>query len=253
MLLPRITALGALDETPLALAGALALPPAAAPMQRLAALSTLILAMRGKGGAPQTADRAWLLARELASLMDEAERAGIDLGARLPDAADPEYAAHWTQTLEFLHIVTGIWPAWLAENGVMNPAARQVALLDAQARAWEDHPPDHPVLIAGTTAGIPAVARLLRVVARLPLGRSLTLAWTSQPGPGSRRLTPRLDWHGCWPTSMRPVVTFGHGKRRSSRRSRRRGFRRCRGRCCRRARCTTGWTGCRWNWAGCRG
>ena len=171
MLLPRITALGALDETPLALAGALDLPPAVEPMQRLAALSTLILAMKGKGGAPRTADRAWLLARELASLMDEAERAGIDLAARLPDAADPEYAGHWAQTLEFLHIVTAHWPAWLADNGVMNPAARQVALLDAQARAWQDDPPGHPVLIAGTTAGIPAVARLLRVVARMPLGQ----------------------------------------------------------------------------------
>ncbi|MGD0108507.1 MAG: double-strand break repair protein AddB, partial [Rhodopila sp.] len=171
MLLPRITALGALDEVPLALAGALDLPPAVEPMQRLAALSRLILALGGEGGAPRTADRAWLLARELASLMDEAERAGIDLGERLPDAADPEYAAHWAQTLKFLHIVTGIWPAWLADNGVMNPAARQVALLEAQARTWEDDPPDHPVVIAGTTAGIPAVAGLLRVVARMPLGR----------------------------------------------------------------------------------
>ena len=171
MLLPRITALGALDETPLALTGALDLPPAVAPMQRLAVLSTLILAMKGEGGAPRTADRAWLLARELASLMDEAERAGIDLAERLPDAADPEYAAHWAQTLKFLHIVTAIWPGWLAENGVMNPAARQVALLKAQAQAWEDDPPDDPVLIAGTTAGIPAVARLLRVVARMRNGQ----------------------------------------------------------------------------------
>ncbi len=171
MLLPRITALGALDEAPLALAGALDLPPAVEPMQRLAALTRLILAMNGDGGAPQSADRAWLLAGELASLMDEAERAGVDLGRRLPDAADPEYAAHWAKTLEFLHIVTGLWPAWLADNGVMNPAARQVALLEAQARAWEDNPPDYPVLIAGTTAGIPAVARLLRVVARMPLGQ----------------------------------------------------------------------------------
>jgi ATP-dependent helicase/nuclease subunit B len=171
MLLPRITALGALDEAPLALTGALDLPPAVEPMQRLAALSTLILAMKGEGGAPRTADRAWLLARELASLMDEADRAGINLAQRLPDAADPEYASHWTQTLKFLQIVTAIWPSWLAENGVMNSAARQVALLEAQAQAWEERPPDDPVLIAGATAGIPAVARLLHVVARMPTGQ----------------------------------------------------------------------------------
>ncbi len=79
LLLPRITALGALDEAPLALAGALDLPPAIEPALRLAALSRLILARHGADGAPRTADRAWLLAGELALLMDEAEREEIDL------------------------------------------------------------------------------------------------------------------------------------------------------------------------------
>ena len=37
LLLPRITALGALDEAPLTLTGALDLPPAVEPMQRLSA------------------------------------------------------------------------------------------------------------------------------------------------------------------------------------------------------------------------
>jgi ATP-dependent helicase/nuclease subunit B len=173
MLLPRITALGALDEAPLAMSGALDLPPAVEPARRLAALTRLILKLDGRDGAPRTADRAWMLAAELAHLMDEAERAEIDLATRLPDAADPAYAAHWAQTLKFLHIVTDNWPAWLADNGLTNPAARQVALLDAQAAAWEGAPPPHDVLVAGTTAGIPAVARLLRVVANLPNGRVL--------------------------------------------------------------------------------
>jgi ATP-dependent helicase/nuclease subunit B len=170
LLLPRIVALGALDEAPLALAGALELPPAVDPHRRLSVLAYLILRLDGAGGAPRTADQAWTLARELATLMDEADRAEVDLAARLPDAADPAYAAHWARTLEFLRIVTHAWPAWLEENGVMNPAARQVALLNAQAEAWQAQAPDHPVVIAGTTAGIPAVARLARVVARLPLG-----------------------------------------------------------------------------------
>jgi len=95
LLLPRITALGALDEAPLALTGALDLPPAVEPAQRLAALTRLILARRGADGAPRTADRAWLLAGELALLMDEAEREEIDLATSLPDAADPAFAAHW--------------------------------------------------------------------------------------------------------------------------------------------------------------
>ncbi|MGH7044577.1 MAG: double-strand break repair protein AddB, partial [Acetobacteraceae bacterium] len=170
LVLPRITALGALDEAALTLAGALDLPPAADPLLRLAALARLILGMGGAYGAPETADRAWVLAAELAALMDEAERAEIDLAMRLPDAADPEFAAHWAVTVEFLRIVTATWPRWLDEQGLANPAARGVALLDAQAAAWERAPPSEPVWLVGATGGIQAVARLARVVAWLPNG-----------------------------------------------------------------------------------
>ncbi len=117
LLLPRIVALGALDEAPLTLAGALDLPPAVDPARRAAELSRLILAMGGANGAPTRRRRAWKLAVELARLMDEAERAEIDLAERLPDAAEAEYAAHWNATLTFLEIVTHAWPQWLAEQG----------------------------------------------------------------------------------------------------------------------------------------
>ncbi len=206
LLLPRITALGALDEAPLVMAGALDLPPAIEPAARLAALTRMVLAMNGAAGAPRTADRAWRLAAELAALMDEAELAEVDLAEKLPGAADAEHAAHWQHTLTFLEIVTATWPAWLAEQGLMNPAARRVALLAAQAAAWERTPPGEPVLVAGTTGAIPAVARLLRVVARLDQGQvvlpglDLALdaeAWEaleeSHPQAGLRALLANLD------------------------------------------------------------
>ena len=163
-------------------------------------LTRLILALNGAGGAPRTADRAWLLARELA-LADG--RGGPRRRSTSPTACPTPptraYAAHWARTLEFLHIVTSAWPAWLAENGVMNPAARQVALLNAQAAAWEDEPPDHPVLIAGTTAGIPAVARLLRVVARLPTGAVVLPVLDTRHGRGG------LGRAGGQPSAGRPA------------------------------------------------
>jgi ATP-dependent helicase/nuclease subunit B len=222
LLLPRITAFGALDEAPLALAGALDLPPAVESARRLAALTRLILEMRGANGAPATADRAWPLAAELAALMDEAERAEIDLAARLPDAVDPDYAAHWAQTLEFLHIVTRHWPDWLLAQGLMNPTARLVALLNAQAAAWDREPPAERVLAAGTTGGIPAVARLLRTVARLPNG-ALVLpgldtamseqAWTAidegHPQAGLARLLHGL---GATREDVRPWVAADTGR-----------------------------------------
>jgi ATP-dependent helicase/nuclease subunit B len=170
LLLPRITAVGALDEAPLALSGALDLPPEVPALRRLAELSGLILALPTERGGAGSADRAWMLAKELAALMDEAERAELDLPSALAGAADAAHAEHWQVTLTFLQIVTRAWPDWLAENGLANPAARSVSLLRAQARAWEDVPPADPVWIAGTTAAIPAVAVLLRAVAGLPNG-----------------------------------------------------------------------------------
>ncbi len=88
----------------------------------------------------------------------------------------------------------------------MNPAARQVQLLQAQAKAWAESPPPYPVLAAGSTGGIPAVAALLRVIAGMPQGRvvlpglDLALddpAWDqiedSHPQAGLRRLLTRLN------------------------------------------------------------
>ena len=84
LLLPRIAPFTGLDETPLALEGALDLPPAVPPMRRLAVLTRFILKLSGGFGAPVSADRAWLLAVDLAALLDEAARAEIDLAAALP-------------------------------------------------------------------------------------------------------------------------------------------------------------------------
>lgn len=170
LLLPRITALGALDEAPLALAGALDLRPAVDEAQRLAVLTRMVMALDGAHGAPSTADGAWHLARDLADLLDEAHRSEVSLPERLPDAAGAGYAEHWQQTIEFLKIVTGSWPEWLSENGKLDPAQRARQLLEVQATTWEAEPPSFRVLVAGTTGGVPAVARLMRVVARLPRG-----------------------------------------------------------------------------------
>ncbi len=201
MLLPRIMAIGGMDEAPLALADALAIPPAVAPAQRLAVLTRFILALRGENGAPRSADGAWRLAAELAVLMDEAERSQISLADRLGDAAGPDHAEHWNRTVDFLAIVTRHWPLWLAEQGFLNPVARQVALLDAQAAAWRERPPSTRVVLAGIASAHPSLTDLAKVIASLPAGlvilpgldRDLTEgAWEtleeSHPQAGMRRL-----------------------------------------------------------------
>ena len=170
LLMPRILPLGGLDEASQLAAGVLDLPPPVPAAQRLAVLSLFVLAMRGSNGAPTGADRAWALAEELAALLDEAARAEIDLGKTLPGAAGEDFAAHWNVTLKFLTIVTERWPVWLAEQGFSDVAAHQIAMLEAQTAAWRADPPKIPVIAAGTTGAIPAVGRLLRLVAHLPQG-----------------------------------------------------------------------------------
>jgi ATP-dependent helicase/nuclease subunit B len=174
MLLPRMVAIGAADEAGLALmpggAGALDLPPAIAPLRRLAELARLIMAAPESAGGARTLEHAWGLAADLAALMDEAERAEVALEQALAVAVDGSEAEHWQQTVTFLGIVTRVWPEFLAEQGLMNPAARQAALLKAQARAWEERPPAEPVWLAGITAARPSIVEVARVVARQERG-----------------------------------------------------------------------------------
>ena len=169
-LLPRIVAIGGMDEGPMTLTGALDLPPAVPELERVAALANLVHAYQSRLGGSTATEACLALARELAVLMDETEQAGIDLRAALTGLVPEAHAAHWATTVTFLKIVTDAWPEWLASRGLMNPAARAHGLLRAQAEAWRDAAPAEPVWVAGVTSALPAVAALLRVVAELPGG-----------------------------------------------------------------------------------
>ncbi len=169
LLLPRIIALGAIDEAALTLRGGLDLPPAIAPMRRQALLARLILKLDGARGAPVRLPGAWTLAVELGRLLDEADYAGIDLAETLPGLVEGDLASHWQTTLEFLRIVTHAWPSVLAELGQINPAARLVGLIDAQNTAWEQAPPAHRVWLVARD-GNPALCRLAGTVAGLGKG-----------------------------------------------------------------------------------
>lgn len=134
------------------------------------ALAGLVHAYQTRMQGYATTESCVALARTLASLMDEAEQSGVDLGASLRDLVPEAHAAHWATTVTFLRIVTDAWPAWLADRGLMNPAARAAALLRAQAEEWRKTPPLTPVWVAGVTSALPEIANLLRVVAGLPSG-----------------------------------------------------------------------------------
>ena len=184
LLLPAMRPLGDVEEDQLVLAAAdadwegaaetaLRVPPAISPVRRRLMLAELVLrrdrAAVAGGAVGMQPDQALFLAGELAGLLDHMQIEEVPFAALdgiVPDAL----AAHWQETLKFLRIVTETWPAVLAELGVIDPADRRRRLMDAQAESWTHAPPPGPIVAAGSTGSIPATARLLTVVAKLPRG-----------------------------------------------------------------------------------
>jgi ATP-dependent helicase/nuclease subunit B len=184
-ILPRIVALGDLDEDEIAFAeaatgelaeAALALPPAIAPLERRLLLTELILKwantpeVRGAEGAAliaNTPSAALALASDLARLMDDMTTRQVKwekVDTLVPDDLDP----YWQLSLRFLKIARETWPTIRAERGAIESAERRDKLIEAEARRLAGS--DTPVIAAGSTGSMPATAKLLATIAKLPRG-----------------------------------------------------------------------------------
>ncbi len=183
-ILPRIVALGDIDEDELAFTqaatpalAALEIPPAMDGLQRRLLLAQLIAkwAKQIKPGDPAQVplvtggpDSTLALADDLARLMDDMVTRKVEwsaLDGLVPDALD-EY---WKLTLKFLTIARDIWPPILNERGKMEPAARRDLLIEAEAARLTAHH-DGPVIAAGSTGSMPVTAKFLHAVAKLSNG-----------------------------------------------------------------------------------
>lgn len=220
LLLPTIRPLGDIDEDELDLrgidaeSGDNALP--FGPLERSLLLARLVQASALAGGDSANALR---LARELGHLLDSAatEEVGLD---RLPDLVSAELAGHWQQTLDFLNVIRDNWPAIKAEQGRSDSAEHRQRATQRWIEHWQNNPPAGPVIAAGSTGTIPATARLLKLIARLPQGsvvlpgldRALDdAAWTAahdEPTHPQHALARLLDTLGVlrgevqdWPKS----------------------------------------------------
>jgi len=173
LLLPRLVPVGDLDAEDMPLSddeGGLDLPPALTPLRRQLLLAQLVLKWGEGGGAGLlTPGQAVPLARALAGFLDEVQTARADMAA-LAQLAPDKFAEHWQLVLKFLGIVTTHWPRLLAAHGAFDPAERRNQVLAARIAAWERAPPPGPMIAAGLSGGIAAVADLIAAVARLPQG-----------------------------------------------------------------------------------
>ncbi len=175
LIIPSIRTLGDVDEEDSAAsigAEALGLPPAVSTPRRRGALANLIQAWRRAQEQPELPPGSALAAAdELAALLDQsAVSEAIDWSELSNVELEAHLAAHWKVSADFLKIVAEAWPNWLAEQGAMDPLARRRAAATALAEKWETNPPDHPVIIAGSTGATAASRRLMKAVASLPMG-----------------------------------------------------------------------------------
>jgi ATP-dependent helicase/nuclease subunit B len=181
VVLPRIVALGDIDEDELAFAeesepygGAapLDVPPKFGELARRLTLARLVgawakgpvLAPLVVGGPASTL----ALAGDLARLMDDMITRGVGwdaLDGIVPDQLDQ----YWQHSFEFLQIARQTWPAHLEEIVRIEPAARRDLLIEAEARRLTAHH-DGPVIAAGSTGSMPATAKFLHAVSTLPQG-----------------------------------------------------------------------------------
>lgn len=228
-LLPQFRALGDSDEDDFqfdTVHEGLELPPAISPIRRQLLLAALIRQRSASQGGAMAFSQAAALAESLAKVIDDAGRQGVDL-ARLEELAPQSLAAHWEDVTRFLLLIRDHWPALLAADGVIDPAARRNLALSLLADRLEKHPPAGMVIAAGSTGSIPATARLLGVIARLPHGALILpgldrvldeKSWRDldpgHPQFGLRQLltsigTPRSevqDWHGACPAPARETL-----------------------------------------------
>jgi ATP-dependent helicase/nuclease subunit B len=182
-ILPRIVALGDIDEDEIAFAesatpelaeAALALTPKIEPMERRLLLAQLVArwaaAIRPEKGAPLIANTpaaVLALADDLARLIDDAITREMDwkkLDGLVPDQFDK----YWQLTLDFLKIARSSWPELLTEKGMIEAARRRDLLIDAEMKRLAGS--NQPVIAAGSTGSMPATAKLLTAIAQLPHG-----------------------------------------------------------------------------------
>jgi double-strand break repair protein AddB len=184
LLLPHIRALGEADEDAALIldaglfddADGAAVAPAMGPVSRLIALMRLILKWRHTATETEidflsfgiTPGQAVRLARDLANLMDAVESEEVDF-SRLGHMVPEDFATHWAATIDFLSIVTKHWPDYLAEAGVVSPVGHRNLLMQQETERLK-HRSTGPVIAAGSTGTVPATARLLETIVRLPNG-----------------------------------------------------------------------------------
>jgi ATP-dependent helicase/nuclease subunit B len=161
-LLPRIHLIDNLDT----LSSGVALPRPSPALRRRLELITLVSKLLDQ--APDLAPRASLydLSDSLAGLMDEMQGEGVSVEA-ITNLDVSDQSGHWERAKQFLDIAH----RYLGEGITRpDPRARQRQVAAQLIASWKKTPPQHPVIVAGSTGSRGTSAMLMHAVSRLPQG-----------------------------------------------------------------------------------
>ena len=156
------------------------IPDAIPPLRRRLELVQLLSSLLERQ--PDLAPRSSLfdLADSLARLMDEMHGEGVS-----PDAIDrldvTDQSGHWERIKSFLGIVRHYFDQETEQPDI---EARQRMVVEQVVRRWQETPPDHPVIVAGSTGSRGATQLLMQEVAKLPQGAVILPGFDfDMPGP----------------------------------------------------------------------
>ncbi len=159
------------------------IPPAMPALRRRLELTQLISKLLDQQ--PDLAARASLfdLSDSLAALIDEMQGEGVSPEAiRQLDVSD--MSGHWARAQAFIGIADHFVDA---SDQAMDAQARQRRVVENLIDRWQEAPPQHPVILAGSTGSRGTTLMLMQAVARLPQGALIL--------PGYDFDQPRAVWN----------------------------------------------------------
>ncbi|MEP5757968.1 MAG: double-strand break repair protein AddB [Litoreibacter sp.] len=164
ILLPRIKLITDIGKDVRFTAGA----PPADPLARRLELSQLVRALLAQDPdlAPQSA--AFDLADSLADLMDEMQGEGVAPDV-LSNVDVAQHSDHWARSLRFIELVQ----RYFATTDTADTEARQRLAVETLSAQWHAAPPQHPILVVGSTGSRATTRIFMQAVARLPQGAAI--------------------------------------------------------------------------------
>lgn len=177
LLMPKMSVIEDIANRPF-----LGLPPAVPRLERILDIASVIRGMIAADPGFAHPAVAFDLADSVARLFAEMQEEQVDPDA-LASLDVVDQSGHWQRALAFL---TSIAHHYGPGKSLPDAEGRQRAAVDALIAGWADTPPQHPVIVAGSTGSRGTTTRVMTAVARLPQGALIL--------PGLDRDLPMAVW-----------------------------------------------------------